>query len=141
MSHLKKRDRGHQRTKAKSSSKKNHKNYQIILTTCPPWYKSTTPHLFHCPIIYNNTIDIEFLVQMRQSNKCQSARNDGIFNLHFGLGADHCVGIPCLQQDTRHTYWFHLSKQLTRKKQRIQKWDSTPHKLHCTALAFKLPVI
>ena len=34
------------------------------------------------------TMDIEFLVQMRQSNKCGSVRNGEIFNLHLGSGAD-----------------------------------------------------
>ena len=29
---------------------------------------------------------MEFLVQMRQSNKCGSARNDEILNLHLGSG-------------------------------------------------------
>ena len=29
-------------------------------------------------------MDTEFLVQMRQSNKCGSVRNDDIFNLHLG---------------------------------------------------------
>ena len=39
------------------------------------------------PIIHNNTMDTEFLVQIRQSNKCGSVRNDEIFNLHLGSGA------------------------------------------------------
>ena len=40
------------------------------------------------PIVYNDkTMNIEFLVQMRQSNKCGSVRNDEIFNLHLGSGA------------------------------------------------------
>ena len=40
------------------------------------------------PIIHiNNTMDTEFLVQMRQSNKCGRVRNDEIFNLHLGSGA------------------------------------------------------
>ena len=30
-------------------------------------------------------MDTEFLVQMRQSNKCESVRKDEIFNLHLGL--------------------------------------------------------
>ena len=39
------------------------------------------------PIIHNNnTMDTEFLVQMRQSNKSGSVRNDEIFNLHLGSG-------------------------------------------------------
>ena len=39
------------------------------------------------PIIHiNNIMDTEFLVQMRQSNKCGSVRNDEIFNLHLGSG-------------------------------------------------------
>ena len=38
------------------------------------------------PIICNNnTMVIEFLVQMRQSNKCGSVRND-ISTLHLGSG-------------------------------------------------------
>ena len=32
-------------------------------------------------------MDTEFLVQMRQSNKCGSVRNDEIFNLHLGSDA------------------------------------------------------
>ena len=35
----------------------------------------------------NNTMDMAFLVQMRQSNICGSVRNSIIINLHFGLGA------------------------------------------------------
>ena len=35
----------------------------------------------------NNTMDTEFLVQMRQSNKCGIVRNDEIFNLHLGSSA------------------------------------------------------
>ena len=39
------------------------------------------------PITHNNNImDTEFLVQMRQSDKCGSVRNDEIFNLHLGSG-------------------------------------------------------
>ena len=65
---LKKRDRGHERTKDKS-----------------------TPHLSHSPIICNNnTMDTELLVQMRQSDKCGGVRNDDIFNLHLGSGAGSC---------------------------------------------------
>ena len=40
------------------------------------------------PIIHNNnTMDTEFQVQTRQSNKCGSVRNDEIFNSHLGSGA------------------------------------------------------
>ena len=47
-----------------------------------------TPHLSHPPIIHNNNIlDTEFQVQMRQSDKCGSVRNNEIFNLHLGSGA------------------------------------------------------
>ena len=31
-------------------------------------------------------MDIEFLLQMRQSDICGSVRNDDIFNLHLGSG-------------------------------------------------------
>ena len=45
-------------------------------------------HLSHPSIIHNNNrMDTEFLVQMRQSNKCGSVRNDEIFNSHLGSGA------------------------------------------------------
>ena len=89
------------------------------------------------PIIHNNnTMDTEFLVQMRECNKCGSIRNDEIFNLHLGSGVGPWVSIPCLLQDTSHIYWFHRPKQLTRKKQRTRKWDSTPNKSYCTALVY-----
>ena len=46
------------------------------------------PHLSHPPIIWNNnTMDTAFLVQMKQSNKCGSVRNDQIIKLHLGYGA------------------------------------------------------
>ena len=94
------------------------------------------PHI-PFPIIYNNnTMDIEFLQQMRKCNKSGIVSNDEIFNLHLGSGARVWVSIPCLLQDISHIYWFHLPKQSTRKKQRTQKWDSTPNKLYRTGLAY-----
>ena len=66
--------------KAKAQVKKL--NYEIIPT---PWYQLTTaqprPSANH---LYNSTMDTEFLVQMRQSNKRESVRKDEIFNLHLG---------------------------------------------------------
>ena len=45
-------------------------------------------HLSHPHIIpKNNTMDTEFLVQLKQSDKCGSVRNDETFNLHMGSGA------------------------------------------------------
>ena len=132
-----------QKTKARKKNKnyekiKIIKNYEKIPTLCPlpnPWYESTTPNLSHPPIIHNSsTKDTEFLVQMRQSNKCVSVSNDEIVNLHLGSGAGPWVSIPCLLQDTSYIYLFHLPKRLTRKKQRTQKWDSTLNKLYRTAL-------
>ena len=94
-----------------------------------------TPNLSHPPMIYNNsTMDLEFLVQKRQSNKCKSVRNDEIFNLHLASGMGPWVRIFCLLQDTSYICWFHPPKQLTRKKQRTQKWDSTPNKSYRAAL-------
>ena len=67
------------------------KNYNVKPTPCPPptpCYNSTTLDLPHPPTICNyNTMDIEFLVQMRQFDECGSVRNDEIFNLHPGSGA------------------------------------------------------
>ena len=81
-----------ERTKAQVKSKQNkNKNYKIRPTPIPPpkpCYKSTTLHLSHpATICNNNKINIEFLVQMRQSDKCGSVRNNDIFNLHLGSGA------------------------------------------------------
>ena len=142
-----------QRTKAHVKKKQKTKNCKTIpaplsplphpVTNQAPPPPPPTPshtythHLSHpSSICYNNTIDLEFLVQMRQSDKCGSVTDDDIFNLHLVSDAGPWVTIPCLLQDTSHIYWFHSSKQLTRWKQRIQKWDSTPNKLCCTALAY-----
>ena len=73
----------------KQTNKQNKKKKQKLqdnthqLSPSPtPCYKSTTTHLTHPPIICNNnTMDIEFLVQMRQSDKCGSVRNDDVFNV------------------------------------------------------------
>ena len=81
-------------------------------------------------------MDTEFLVQMRQSNKSGSVRNDEISNLHLGSGAGPWVSIPCLLQGTSHIYGFHPPKQLTSKKQRTQKWDSTSNKSYRTVLVY-----
>ena len=45
-------------------------------------------------------MDTEFLVQMRQSNKCGSVRNDEIFNLHLGSGAGPSVAITAAAEKT-----------------------------------------
>ena len=95
------------------------------------------PHLLHSLIIHNNnTMDTEFLEQMRQSNKCGSVRNDQILNWNLGSGVGPWVSISCLLQDTTRIYWFHLPKQLTRKKEINQKRDSTLNKSYHTALVY-----
>ena len=58
--------------------------YAVIINYPPPPH-----HLFHLPIICNNnTMDMPFLVQMRQSNKCGNVGNDEIINLHLGSSVD-----------------------------------------------------
>ena len=54
-------------------------------------------------------MDTEFLVQMRQSNKCGSVRNDEIFNLHLGSGATN------LQAKTYFHWQNILNMLLTRR--------------------------
>ena len=75
-------------------------------------YKSTIP-TYPIPsiICINNTMDMTFLLQLGQSNKCGNARNDEIINLHLGSNAG-----PCLLQDTSHIYWFHPPTKSTGKK-------------------------
>ena len=73
--------------KSKAQVKQNN-NYKIMLTPCPLTHTHThhdmnQPTPYPIPHIYNNTIDIEFLVQMRQCNKCRSVRNDEIFKLYL----------------------------------------------------------
>ena len=67
-------------------------------------------------ICNNNTMGIEFLVQMKQSDKCGSVRNDDIFNLHLGSGAGPWVSIPCLLQDSSNIYWFHPPKTINQER-------------------------
>ena len=137
-----KKETGHERPKDKSTNKKN---YEIIPTPCPPihtliWINH--PHLSHPPIIHNNsTMDTEFLVQMRQSNKCGSVRNDEIFNLHLGSGVGPWVSILCLLQDTSHIYWFHPRKPLTRKKAKNpeMRFNSQQVVLYCLGLHTQNP--
>ena len=75
--------------------KKKNKNYKIIPTPAPPHphpnINQPPPPIPSPPpptaiICDNNTMDMAFLVQIRQSNKCGSVRNDEIINLHSGSG-------------------------------------------------------
>ena len=61
-------------------------------------------------------MDMSFLVQVRQSSKCGSAKNAEIINLHLGSAVGPWVSIPCLLQDTSHTYWFHLPQTINQEK-------------------------
>ena len=141
MSYSHKKETGHESPKDKSTNKNKSKK---LRDNTHPLYPHRHPdmnqpprNLSHPFIIYNNkTMDTESLVQIRQSNKCGSVRNDQIFNLHLGYGASLWVSIFCLLQDTSHIYWFHPTKQLTSKKQRTQKSDSTPNKSYRTALVY-----
>ena len=135
-----KKETGHERPKDKTTNNKK-KLWDNTQAHTLIWINH--PHLSHPLIIHNNnTMDTEFLVQMRESNKCGSVRNDEIFNLHLGSGAGPWVSIPCLLQDTSHIYWFHPPKQLIRKKQRTQKWDSAPNKPYHTSLEkSSLPIL
>ena len=76
-----------QETKAQAKKKKNQK--QKLQDNTHPLSPLPLPAIDQpTPTICNiNTMGIEFLVQMRQSDKCGSARNDDIFNLHLGSGA------------------------------------------------------
>ena len=80
-------DMRHQKTKAQINKKLSDKTHPLSPHPHPD-VNQPPPHPSHSPIIYNNnTMDTEFLVQMRQSNKCESVRKDEIFNLHLGSGA------------------------------------------------------
>ena len=59
---------------------------------------------------------ITFVVQMRQSNKCESVKNEEIINLHLGSGAGPWISIPCLLQHTSQIYWFNPLKIINQEK-------------------------
>ena len=110
---------GHETAKDKSTNKKKLWDNTHSLSLHPHPDMNQPPPPIPSPIIHNNnTMDTEFQVQMRQSNKCGSVRNDEIFNLHLGSGAGPWVSIPCLLQGTSYIYWFHPPKQIARKKER-----------------------
>ena len=73
----------------KQKKKKEKKRlYAPPVPPSTPFYKTTTPELSHpCIICNNNTMDMAFQVEMRQSNKSGSVRNDDIINLHLVSGA------------------------------------------------------
>ena len=130
-----KKETRHERPKDKNTNnnkKKRDNTHPLFPHPLPDMNQPPSPPIIH----NNNTMDTEFLVEMRQCNKCWSVRNDDIFNLHLGSGAGPWVSIPCFLQYTSHIYWFHPPKQLTRKNQRIQKWDSTSNKSYCTVLIY-----
>ena len=82
-------------------------------------------------------MDTAFLEEMRQSNKCGTVRNDEIIDLYLRSGVGPWVSIPCLPQDSSHIYWFHPSKQSTRKKQSIQNWYPTFNKgIRCNQMYY-----
>ena len=117
----------------------------MITTPSPPptpYYQSTTP-TYSIPSIScnNNCMDIAFLVQMRQSNKCGSVRNDGIIILYLGSGAGPWVSIPSLLQDTSHIYWFHLPKTINQGKTKNPDMRSNFHRivLYCLGLHTQNP--
>ena len=84
----------------------------------------THTHLFHFPRMHNNNlIKREFLVQMRQSNKLGSVRNDKIFNLHFTfvISFGPLCQYPLAPARCQPQLLIPLAKHLTRGKQTTQK--------------------
>ena len=74
-----------------TTEQEENKNSQMIPTPCPPpthiLVSINHPNPSHPLIICNNsTMDMALLVQMRQSDKCRSVRNDEIININLGSG-------------------------------------------------------
>ena len=114
-----KKGTGHVIPKDKNAKKTLWDN-TILLSPHPHPAMSSAPPAISSPIIYsNNTIDWELLVEMRQSNKCETVIKL-IFNLHLESGEYPSVNILSLLQKSSHNYWFHPPKQLTRKNQRTK---------------------
>ena len=71
--------------KTKAQIKKPMRWYPPPVLPPTPWSESTTPCLSHSPIVHNNnTMDSEFLVQRRQSNKCGKCKE--WWNIQLTLG-------------------------------------------------------
>ena len=86
-------------------------------------------------------MNMAFLVQIRQSHKCGSVRNNEIINLHFGSGAGCWVSIPCLLQDISDIYWFHLPKINNQEKTKNPEMRSNFQQIasHCLSLHTQNP--
>ena len=72
-----------------TTEQEENKNSQMIPAPVPSLtlqYQSTTPTHPILIICNNSTMAMTFLVQMRQSNKCRSVRNDEIININLGSG-------------------------------------------------------
>ena len=81
-------------------------------------------------------MDMTYLVQMRQSNKCGSVRNDKIptYPCNLVQALESASPASC---KTPSTFTNSICSS-TRKNQRVQKWDSALNKSNCTVLAYCL---
>ena len=132
-----KNETGHETPKEKMTNKKELWDNTHPLSPNHTILWISHPHLSHLPIIHNNnTLDKNLLIQMRESDKCPSVRNDEILNLHLSSSVGPKVSINCLLKDTSDIYWFHPTKRLTRKNERTQKRNYASNKSYRTALVY-----
>ena len=64
-------------------------------------------------------MDTEFLVEMRQSNKCGSFRNDEILNLHLGYGTGKEPRNEIQLPTNRNVLPWHMYTEPRAKKGRL----------------------
>ena len=86
-------------------------------------------------------MDIAFLVQMKQYNKCGSVRNIEIIDLHSGSDVGTWVSISCLLQDTSHIHWFHPPKTINQQKAKNPEMRSNFQQIimYCLGLCTQNP--
>ena len=102
--------------KAKAHVKEKIWDNTLPLSCHPHPDMNQPPPTYSIPPSFIITIQwTQFLVQMRQSNKCGKVRNDEISTYTWDL-VRALESASRFLQDTSHIYWFHLPKQLTRKK-------------------------
>ena len=78
------KEAGHDRPKEKNTNKNKLRDNTQPLSPQPNPDMKQPPPTYPIPIIHNNNImDTEFLVKMRQSDKCGSVRNDEILKCHL----------------------------------------------------------
>ena len=86
-------------------------------------------------------MDTEFMVEMREFNKCRGVITDEIFNLPVGFGARTSVSIPCLVHGNQPNLLIPFINTLNKKKAKNEEMRFYYRKLvsYCLPLLTQKP--